>query len=97
MSLSNLIAQHRSEILRLNNYDKIVKQTCNTEFMNMFHLSVFVPILHAETPKPQAVSKKPLKWKGLDEYFPTALFDEVMEYRETLRSIQIERKAKLEK
>jgi hypothetical protein len=55
--------------------------------MNMFHLCIFVPILHSETPKPTNVSKKPLVWKGRDDIFPEKLFEETMEYREYLREI----------
>jgi hypothetical protein len=57
------------------------------EFMNMFHLCIFVPILHSETPKPTNVSKKPLVWKGRDDVFPEKLFEETMEYRDYLREI----------
>jgi hypothetical protein len=71
----------------MDDYEKVVKQTCNTEFMNMFHLCIFVPFLHPETPKPSIVSKKPLIWKGRDDVFPQTLFDENMEYRESLRAI----------
>jgi hypothetical protein len=50
--------------------------------MNMFHLCIFVPILHSETPKPTNVSKKPLVWKGRDDIFPEKLFEETSKNEE---------------
>lgn len=35
----------------------MLKQTFNREFMNMLQVCIFVPFLHADTPKPQNVPK----------------------------------------
>ena len=54
IAVSFLINQHKIEILdnRSMAFSDMIGETFNKEFLNMLQVCIFVPFLHAETPKP---------------------------------------------
>ena len=54
VAVSFLIKQHKIEILdnEALNFQDLINETFNKEFMNMIQVCIFVPFLHLETPKP---------------------------------------------
>ena len=54
VAVSFLIKQHKIEILdnEALNFQDLINETFNQEFMNMIQVCIFVPFLHLETPKP---------------------------------------------
>lgn len=54
VAVSFLIKQHKIEILDNEslNFQDLINETFNKEFMNMIQVCIFVPFLHLETPKP---------------------------------------------
>jgi hypothetical protein len=50
------VVQHKQEILdKKFGYRKIIESTLDGEFMNMMQTSIFVPLLHKDTPRPLKV------------------------------------------
>ena len=91
MAVSFLIKQHKLEILDSGemDYGDMVRETFNSEFMNMLQVCIFVPFLHVETPKPCNVPKVP----ALKESFvpQAALIREVLNQRLKIGQIQKQR------
>ena len=57
--VSYLVRQHKLEILdgRLS-YQAVMRETINDAFTEMLQMSLFVPLLHPESPRPQAQQSK---------------------------------------
>ena len=57
--LSSLITHHKKEILDIygNEFNTVIEKTFNKEFQNMIFVSIFVPFLHYDTPKPTNIVK----------------------------------------
>lgn len=90
VAVSFLINQHKLEILDTENeFRYVLKQTFNREFMNMLQVCIFVPFLHAETPKPINVPKTaPVK----DGIVPQAnMIRDVLNFRIKIGQVQKEK------
>ena len=90
MAVSFLIKQHKLEILdsETMDFNEMVSETFNKEFMNMLQVCIFVPFLHVETPKPQNVQKVPaIKETQVPQ---AALIRDVLNYRMKIGLMQRE-------
>ena len=88
VAVSFLIKQHKIEILDNEslNFQDLINETFNKEFMNMIQVCIFVPFLHLETPKPQNVPKVPPIKEGAVPH--TDLIKDVLNYRLKIGAIQ---------
>ena len=85
--VSFLVRQHALEILgNSDDLRTVMKKTFNREFLNMMQVCIFVPFLHAETPKPQNIPKVP---SSKDSAVPHAfLISRVLNFRNSLSQQQ---------